>query len=205
MWRFFSVEAWFHLTGYVNSQNTCTWLTENPHAAHETSLHPVKSGVWCAASRRRIVGPIFFFSKISLSRSATLTLSMNSSDISLKRKLPKHGSNKTRNWMNWKPTQPTSLPTFHPRRCRQCLRTCFFVRGYVCNMLVHKFKFICKMMYCKHLTLNKVIHIVQGSHLRPPALPLYIPFIGFSFIKITLCFKLPLYACRCCELRTSPT
>jgi hypothetical protein len=30
-------------------------------------------------------------------------------------------------------------------------------------------------------TLNKVIHIVWGSHLRPSALPLYILFIGFSF------------------------
>jgi len=28
---FFTDEAWFHLSGYVNSQNYRTWRTENPH------------------------------------------------------------------------------------------------------------------------------------------------------------------------------
>jgi hypothetical protein len=56
---FFLDEAWFHLTSYVNSQNTRIWSKENPHAAHETPLHPVKIGVWCAVSRHRIVGPTF--------------------------------------------------------------------------------------------------------------------------------------------------
>ncbi|CAH1366225.1 unnamed protein product, partial [Tenebrio molitor] len=27
---FFTGEAWFHLSGYVNSQNYRTWATENP-------------------------------------------------------------------------------------------------------------------------------------------------------------------------------
>ncbi|KAL4084269.1 hypothetical protein QTP88_028094 [Uroleucon formosanum] len=57
---FFSDEAWFHLSGYVNSQNSRIWSTQNPHALHETPLHSQKIGVWCAISRRRIVGPIFF-------------------------------------------------------------------------------------------------------------------------------------------------
>lgn len=57
---FFSDEAWFHLSGYVNSQNTRIWSTENPHVLHENPLHCLKIGVWCAVSRRRIVGPIFF-------------------------------------------------------------------------------------------------------------------------------------------------
>jgi hypothetical protein len=45
------------------------------------------------------------------------------------------------NLMNRKPTYPTSLPTFHSWRCRLCLRTCFFVLGYICNM--HTFSAPC--------------------------------------------------------------
>jgi hypothetical protein len=44
----------------VNSQNTQTWLTEDPHAAHDILFHPLKIKVWCAVSCCRIVGPIFF-------------------------------------------------------------------------------------------------------------------------------------------------
>lgn len=57
---FYSDEAWFHLTGYVNSQNMRMWSAENPHIYTETSLHPQKIGVWVAMSRRRLIGPIFF-------------------------------------------------------------------------------------------------------------------------------------------------
>jgi hypothetical protein len=57
---FFGDKVWFHLSGYVNSQNSRIWSTENPHVLHETPLHSQKIGVWCAISRRRIVGLIFF-------------------------------------------------------------------------------------------------------------------------------------------------
>lgn len=57
---FFTDEAWFHLNGYVNAQNMRMWATENPHYYREAALHPVKVGVWCAMSRRRLIGPIFF-------------------------------------------------------------------------------------------------------------------------------------------------
>jgi hypothetical protein len=57
---FFSDEAWFHLSGYVNSQNFRFWSSENPHNFIETPLHSQKIGVWLAVSRRRIYGPIFF-------------------------------------------------------------------------------------------------------------------------------------------------
>jgi penicillin-binding protein-related factor A (putative recombinase) len=57
---FFTDEAWFHLSSYVNSQNYRTWRTENPHNFTETPLHPQKIGVWCAISRRRIIGFLFF-------------------------------------------------------------------------------------------------------------------------------------------------
>jgi hypothetical protein len=36
------------------------WSSENPHITHEVLLHPVKIGVRCGVSARRIVGPEFF-------------------------------------------------------------------------------------------------------------------------------------------------
>jgi hypothetical protein len=42
----FSDEAWFHLSGYVNSQNMRIWSTENPHVYVEAPLHPQKIGFW---------------------------------------------------------------------------------------------------------------------------------------------------------------
>jgi hypothetical protein len=56
----FSNEAWFHLSGYVNSQNSRFWSSENPKLFHEVSLHSQKIGCWCAIVRKWIVGPIFF-------------------------------------------------------------------------------------------------------------------------------------------------
>ena len=32
---FFTDEAWFHLSGYVNSQNSRLWSYDNPHSLHE--------------------------------------------------------------------------------------------------------------------------------------------------------------------------
>lgn len=71
---FFTDEAWFHLSGYINSQNYRTWATENPHTMIETDLHPIKVGVWVAISRRRIIGPIFFEETINAERYRTLIL-----------------------------------------------------------------------------------------------------------------------------------
>jgi hypothetical protein len=56
----FSDDTWFHLSGYVNSQNTRLWGSENPHALFEETLHSQKVGVFCALSQRRIIGPMFF-------------------------------------------------------------------------------------------------------------------------------------------------
>jgi hypothetical protein len=61
-----SDKAWFHLARHVNSQNTCIWLTENLHAAHETPFHPDKIGVRYATACHRMVGPIFFEKSINL-------------------------------------------------------------------------------------------------------------------------------------------
>jgi len=62
---FFTDEARFHLSGYVNSQNTRIWATENPHTVHEEPLHSQKVGVWCGVSRRRIIGSILFEQRVT--------------------------------------------------------------------------------------------------------------------------------------------
>jgi hypothetical protein len=56
----FTDEALFHLSGYVNSQNSRFWSSKNPHLFHEVPLHSQKIGCWCAISCKRSVGPIFF-------------------------------------------------------------------------------------------------------------------------------------------------
>jgi hypothetical protein len=58
-YTWFSDEAWFHLSGYVNSQNTRLWGSENSHALFEEPLHSQKDGVFCALSQLRIIGPKF--------------------------------------------------------------------------------------------------------------------------------------------------
>jgi hypothetical protein len=57
---FFSDEAWFHLSGYVNSQNSRFRSSENPTLFPEVPLYSQKIGCWCAISHKRIVGPLFF-------------------------------------------------------------------------------------------------------------------------------------------------
>jgi len=41
----FLAEAWFHVSGYVNSQNSHIWASENPNAIHEEPLHSEKIDV----------------------------------------------------------------------------------------------------------------------------------------------------------------
>lgn len=65
---FFSDEAWFHLDGNVNKQNCRLWSTSKPDATLQKPLHSSKVGVWCAISRRRIIGPIFFTETITSER-----------------------------------------------------------------------------------------------------------------------------------------
>jgi hypothetical protein len=87
--HFMGDEAWFHLSGYLNSHNSRLykyinetfgsaiknnanvfkilfryWATENLHIIHEAPLHD-QVGVWCALSGHRIVGPIFLRNTIS--------------------------------------------------------------------------------------------------------------------------------------------
>jgi hypothetical protein len=57
---FFTDEAWFHLSGYINVQNNRYWSSINPRQTFEVPLHDQKIGVWCVITASRIVGPIFF-------------------------------------------------------------------------------------------------------------------------------------------------
>lgn len=79
---FFSDEAWFYLSGYVNSQNMRLWSSENPHFFVEEPLHPQKVGVWAGICRRRLVGPIFFEGTLTAARyrDEILTLFINQLD-----------------------------------------------------------------------------------------------------------------------------
>jgi hypothetical protein len=49
-YTWFGDEAWFHLSGYVNSQNKRLWGSENPHALFEETPHSQKVGMLCALS-----------------------------------------------------------------------------------------------------------------------------------------------------------
>jgi len=42
---FFTDEAYFHVSGYINSQNSRVWCEHNPHAFHDSPLHYEKIGV----------------------------------------------------------------------------------------------------------------------------------------------------------------
>ncbi|KAJ8947277.1 hypothetical protein NQ318_014174 [Aromia moschata] len=62
------MEAWFHLSGYVNSHNMRLWNADKLHFYIETPLRPQKNRVWADVSRRRIVGPIFFNGTLNAKR-----------------------------------------------------------------------------------------------------------------------------------------
>lgn len=55
----FSDEAHFWLSGYVNKQNYRFWAKENPRIFQTTTLKPQKITVWCAICEKGIFGPIF--------------------------------------------------------------------------------------------------------------------------------------------------
>jgi hypothetical protein len=52
MQDFFCDEAWFHLSGFVNSQNYRTWSAYTPHNILEVPLHTIKISACVAMSRR---------------------------------------------------------------------------------------------------------------------------------------------------------
>jgi hypothetical protein len=71
---FFTDEAWLHLSGYVNSQNSCVWSATNPHEIKDAPLHDQKVGVRGAISRNRIIGPLFFDDTVNSERYCEMIL-----------------------------------------------------------------------------------------------------------------------------------
>jgi hypothetical protein len=65
---FITDEAYFHWSGYVNSQNTWIWSDEKPHAVHPIPLHYIKIGVWCAVSARWIIRPMSYHETVNSDR-----------------------------------------------------------------------------------------------------------------------------------------
>ncbi|PNF23566.1 hypothetical protein B7P43_G05611 [Cryptotermes secundus] len=57
---FFSDEAHFHLSRYVNKQNMHHWSGNNPREVHERPLHSDKVTVRCALLRVGVIAPYFF-------------------------------------------------------------------------------------------------------------------------------------------------
>jgi hypothetical protein len=65
---FVTDEAYFHVTGYVDSQNRRIWSDENPHTVHQIPLHDRKFAVWCALSARRVICTIFYHETVNSGR-----------------------------------------------------------------------------------------------------------------------------------------
>jgi hypothetical protein len=59
----FSDEATFHLSGKVNRHNIMIWGSEKPVAVVKLERVSPKVKVFCAVSRRRVFGPLFFAEK----------------------------------------------------------------------------------------------------------------------------------------------
>lgn len=55
-----SIEAHFHLSGYVDKQNCRYWSVEQTHNVFRKPLHSSKVTVWCGVSAFEIIGPHFF-------------------------------------------------------------------------------------------------------------------------------------------------
>jgi hypothetical protein len=84
---FISVEAWFHLQDYINTQNNRYWRSQNPHLTDEAPLHPVEVGVWCALSARRFIGPVFLNKTINCERYVQAILGHFFSDFTQEERL----------------------------------------------------------------------------------------------------------------------
>jgi len=59
-WVIFSYEVTFFYPEKVNSHNTQIWGSQNPHALIEMERDSPKVNVFCAISRRRVLGSFFF-------------------------------------------------------------------------------------------------------------------------------------------------
>jgi hypothetical protein len=56
----FSVEATFHLNRSVNKRNVPFWHSKNPHTSVEIQHNSPKVNIFCAFSKTKAYGPLFF-------------------------------------------------------------------------------------------------------------------------------------------------
>jgi len=61
---FFSDEATFYSSAFVNKHNIRYRCETNPHATVETIMNSQKLNIWCALSKNRLIGPFFFDDEI---------------------------------------------------------------------------------------------------------------------------------------------
>lgn len=71
---FFRDGTWFHLTGYVNNENSMIWSTTNPQVSYELSLQGGKTGMLCAVSH----GALLFRETVIAESYQELTTQLNS-------------------------------------------------------------------------------------------------------------------------------
>jgi transposase len=109
---FLAHEAWFHLQGYTDTQNNRYWSSQNLHLTHEVQLHPIKIGVWCPVSARRVVVPVFFNETINCERYVHVILGQFFPELTEEERLYMDGFNKTQ-----------VLPTLHICLCRLYLKS----------------------------------------------------------------------------------
>ena len=64
----FNDGATFHLTGKVNKHNTHIWGTEHPHSTLEHVRDSLKVNVFCAISKKRVMGLSFLKKQQSTER-----------------------------------------------------------------------------------------------------------------------------------------
>jgi hypothetical protein len=62
---FYFDEAWFTLSGYVNSQDNRYWSKRHPRSVHEVPLQDLEVRILCAISVQRIIEPMFFHGTIN--------------------------------------------------------------------------------------------------------------------------------------------
>jgi hypothetical protein len=79
---FFSDEAWFHLQGYINTQNNRYWNSQNPHLTLE-----VKVGICCAVNARSIARCAVFNETINCERYVEVILGQFFSEITEEERL----------------------------------------------------------------------------------------------------------------------
>jgi hypothetical protein len=104
---FFSDEAWFHLQGFINTQNNRYRSFQNSHVSHKVLFHPVEVGVWCAVSARKIVESLLFHETVNSERWLQVILGQFFLELTEEERLA--GFSKIQ-----------LLPTVHVCLCRLC-------------------------------------------------------------------------------------